>query len=66
MMFSLEVFILLCSLFLSLSLQAEERKVALRKMPEQMILSQVRRMVEEMQALNKKLEETVSFVYCFS
>ncbi|KAG5531381.1 hypothetical protein RHGRI_026113 [Rhododendron griersonianum] len=38
--------------------QAEERKVALRKMPEQMILSQVRRMVEEMQALNKKLEET--------
>lgn len=38
--------------------QAEERKVALRKMPEQMILSQVRQMVEEMQALNKKLEET--------
>lgn len=38
--------------------QAEERKVALRKMPEQMILLQVRQMVEEMQALNKKLEET--------
>lgn len=38
--------------------QAEERKVAIRKIPEQMILSEVRRMVEEMQALNKKLEET--------
>ncbi|KAG5601359.1 hypothetical protein H5410_032729, partial [Solanum commersonii] len=38
--------------------QAEERKVAIRKLPEQMILSEVRRMVEEMQALNKKLEET--------
>ncbi|XP_009772112.1 uncharacterized protein LOC107813690 [Nicotiana tabacum] len=38
--------------------QAEERKAAIRKVPEQMILSEVRRMVEEMQALNKKLEET--------
>ncbi|XP_059299194.1 uncharacterized protein LOC132640857 [Lycium barbarum] len=38
--------------------QAEEKKVAIRKMPEQMILSEVRRMVEEMQALNKKLEDT--------
>lgn len=38
--------------------QAEERKLAIRKLPEQMILSEVRRMVEEMQALNKKLEET--------
>lgn len=43
-----------------MSEQAEERKVAIRKLPEQMILSEVRRMVEEMQALNKKLEETVS------
>ncbi|CAN4078068.1 unnamed protein product [Withania somnifera] len=38
--------------------QAEERKAAVRKIPEQMILSEVRRMVEEMQALNKKLEDT--------
>ncbi|XP_052171198.1 uncharacterized protein LOC127787274 [Diospyros lotus] len=38
--------------------QAEERKAAMRKVPEQIILSEVRRMVEEMQALNKKLEET--------
>lgn len=46
--------------------QAEERKAALRKIPEQVILSEVRRMVEEMQSLNKKLEETVSsrFFYC--
>ncbi|XP_060207433.1 uncharacterized protein LOC132635176 [Lycium barbarum] len=38
--------------------QAEEKKAAVRKIPEQMILSEVRRMVEEMQALNKKLEDT--------
>ncbi|KAK1356462.1 putative Golgin subfamily A member 6-like protein 4 [Heracleum sosnowskyi] len=38
--------------------KAEERKAALRKIPEQVILSEVRRMVEEMQSLNKKLEET--------
>ncbi|PRQ18372.1 vicilin-like seed storage protein At2g18540 [Rosa rugosa] len=38
--------------------QAEERKLAIRKLPEQTILSEVRRMVEEMQNLNKKLEET--------
>ncbi|KAL5748385.1 hypothetical protein ACOSQ2_025682 [Xanthoceras sorbifolium] len=38
--------------------QAQERKAALRKLPEQAILSEVRRMVEEMQTLNKKLEET--------
>ncbi|PIA45720.1 hypothetical protein AQUCO_01600157v1 [Aquilegia coerulea] len=37
---------------------AEKRKAALRKIPEQVILSEVRRMVEEMQNLNKKLEET--------
>jgi len=41
--------------------QAQERKAALRKIPEQAILGEVRRMVEEMQTLNKKLEETVSF-----
>ncbi|KAF2299144.1 hypothetical protein GH714_030781 [Hevea brasiliensis] len=40
--------------------QAQERKAALRKIPEQAILSDVRRMVEEMQTLNRKLEETVS------
>ncbi|KGN60461.1 uncharacterized protein LOC101210706 [Cucumis sativus] len=38
--------------------QAEERKSAIRKLPEQTILGEVRRMVEEMQNLNKKLEET--------
>ncbi|KAJ4954456.1 hypothetical protein NE237_011239 [Protea cynaroides] len=38
--------------------KAQERKVALRKIPEQVILSEVRHMVEEMQALNRKLEET--------
>ncbi|CAH2075684.1 unnamed protein product [Thlaspi arvense] len=37
---------------------AEAKKAAIRKIPEQIILSEVRRMVEEMQALNKKLEET--------
>ncbi|KAJ7952583.1 IIIB transcription factor [Quillaja saponaria] len=38
--------------------EAQARKAALRKVPEQVIISEVRRMVEEMQALNKKLEET--------
>ncbi|XP_058114958.1 uncharacterized protein LOC131257978 [Magnolia sinica] len=38
--------------------QAQQRKVALRKIPEQAILAEVRRMVEEMQTLNQKLEET--------
>ncbi|THG23864.1 hypothetical protein TEA_000881 [Camellia sinensis var. sinensis] len=40
--------------------QAEERKAAIKRIPEQIILSEVRRMVEEMQALNRKLEETNS------
>ncbi|KAL0318980.1 UNVERIFIED_CONTAM: hypothetical protein Sangu_2054200 [Sesamum angustifolium] len=40
--------------------QAQERKAALKKVPEQIILSEVRRMVEDMQSLNKKLEETYS------
>lgn len=38
-----------------MSEQPEERKVVIRKMPEQMILSEVGHIVE-----NKKLEETVS------
>lgn len=38
--------------------QAEERKAALRRIPEQAILAEVRRMVEQMQDLNRKLEET--------
>ncbi|XP_022931800.1 uncharacterized protein LOC111438069 isoform X3 [Cucurbita moschata] len=41
---------------------AEERKVAIRKVPQQAILGEVRRMVEEMQTLNKKLEETESAI----
>ncbi|KAH6803315.1 transcription factor IIIB [Perilla frutescens var. frutescens] len=38
--------------------QAEARKAALNKLPEQIILSEVRKMVQDMQAMNKKLEET--------
>ncbi|XVF13473.1 hypothetical protein REPUB_Repub08aG0210700 [Reevesia pubescens] len=40
------------------SRNTQERKAALRKIPEQMVLAEVRRMVEDMQALNKRLEET--------
>ncbi|TQD91209.1 hypothetical protein C1H46_023223 [Malus baccata] len=44
----------------SFRLEVEKRlkELALRKIPEQTILSEVRRMVEEMQTLNRKLEET--------
>ncbi|XP_019172220.1 PREDICTED: uncharacterized protein LOC109167619 [Ipomoea nil] len=42
--------------------QAEERKAAIKKVPEQIILTEVRNMVEEMQALNKKLEDTESAI----
>lgn len=42
--------------------EAEARKAAIRKIPEQVILSEVRQMVEEMQALNRKLEETESAI----
>ncbi|XP_027335909.1 uncharacterized protein LOC113849886 [Abrus precatorius] len=38
--------------------QAQARKAAINKVPEQIILSEIRRMVQEMQTLNKKLEET--------
>lgn len=38
--------------------QAQTRKAALNKVPEQIILSEVRKMVQDMQAMNKKLEET--------
>ncbi|KAL7099449.1 hypothetical protein ACP275_09G085200 [Erythranthe tilingii] len=38
--------------------QAQEKKAALKQVPEQIIISEVRRMVEEMQSLNKKLEDT--------
>ncbi|GMJ06088.1 hypothetical protein like AT4G17010 [Hibiscus trionum] len=38
--------------------QAQARKAALRNIPEQIVLQEVRRMVEDMQALNKRLEET--------
>ncbi|MED6216027.1 hypothetical protein PIB30_003672 [Stylosanthes scabra] len=37
--------------------QAQARKAALNKVPEQIILSEVRRMVQDMQALNKQLEQ---------
>ncbi|KAK4414067.1 hypothetical protein Salat_2819500 [Sesamum alatum] len=38
--------------------QAQQRKAALKQVPEQIILSEVRRMVEDMKSMNKKLEET--------
>ncbi|XP_074568608.1 uncharacterized protein LOC141825115 [Curcuma longa] len=38
--------------------QAQAKKAALRRLPEQIILSEVRQMVEQMQALNQQLEET--------
>ncbi|XP_010912486.1 uncharacterized protein [Elaeis guineensis] len=38
--------------------KAQARKEELRRIPEQAILSEVRRMVEQMQALNRQLEET--------
>ncbi|KAL0380299.1 UNVERIFIED_CONTAM: hypothetical protein Sangu_0094200 [Sesamum angustifolium] len=38
--------------------QAQQKKAALKQVPEQIILSEMRRMVEDMQSLNKKLEET--------
>lgn len=42
--------------------KVQARKAAINKVPEQIILSEVRRMVDEMKALNKKLEETVSCI----
>jgi hypothetical protein len=39
--------------------QAQARNKEVKKLPEQVILSEVRRMVEEMQGLNQLLEETV-------
>lgn len=51
-------------LFVSILIRRRRgRKAAVRKIPEQIILSEVKRMVEEMQALNKKLEDTVSSQY---
>ncbi|KAL9303340.1 hypothetical protein ACSQ67_020603 [Phaseolus vulgaris] len=38
--------------------QVQARKAAINKAPEKIILSEIRRMVEEMQNLNKKMEET--------
>ncbi|XP_071689534.1 uncharacterized protein [Rutidosis leptorrhynchoides] len=38
--------------------EAERKKAEIKKIPEQLILSEVRKMVEEMQAVNKQLEET--------
>ena len=37
--------------------QAQARKAAINKVPEQIILSEVRRMIQDMQALNKRLEQ---------
>ncbi|XP_076901593.1 uncharacterized protein LOC143556045 [Bidens hawaiensis] len=37
---------------------AERKKAEIRKIPEQLILSEVRQMVEEMKAVNKQLEDT--------
>ncbi|KAF0924004.1 hypothetical protein E2562_008352 [Oryza meyeriana var. granulata] len=38
--------------------RAQTKKEALRKLPEQIILSEFRQMVQQMQALNQQLEET--------
>ncbi|XP_010540814.1 PREDICTED: uncharacterized protein LOC104814463 [Tarenaya hassleriana] len=38
--------------------QAQQKKAEINRLPERLILSEVRRMVEEMQNLNKQLEET--------
>ncbi|KAL3655098.1 hypothetical protein CASFOL_000884 [Castilleja foliolosa] len=38
--------------------KAQEKKAALKNIPEQIIISEVRRMVEDMQSMNKKLEDT--------
>ncbi|KAL3835414.1 hypothetical protein ACJIZ3_010150 [Penstemon smallii] len=38
--------------------QAQKRKADIEKVPEQIILTEVRRMVEDMKSMNKKLEET--------
>lgn len=38
--------------------QAQVRKAALNRVPEQIILSEMRKMVQDMQEMNKKLEET--------
>lgn len=53
---------LICQLFLlQFSLfKAQARKAELKRLPEKAILAEVRCMVEEMQGLNRRLEETVS------
>ncbi|KAI3813080.1 hypothetical protein L1987_17796 [Smallanthus sonchifolius] len=38
--------------------EAQQKKAEIRKFPEQLILSEVRQMVEEMQSVNKQLEDT--------
>ncbi|KAL1194621.1 hypothetical protein V5N11_031444 [Cardamine amara subsp. amara] len=38
--------------------QAQQRKAEINKLPEQIVLSEVRRMVEQMQNLNKQIENT--------
>lgn len=43
-------------------LQANQRKAEINRLPEQIVLSEVRRMVEEMQNLNKQIENTVSLL----
>jgi len=50
----------LISLFLLPFIQAQARKEELRKQPEQVILSEVRQVVQQMQALNQHLDEAVS------
>ncbi|VVA93364.1 unnamed protein product [Arabis nemorensis] len=38
--------------------QAQQKRAEINKLPEQIILSEVRRMVDEMQNLNKQMEDT--------
>jgi hypothetical protein len=46
---------------LLLFIQAQAKKEELRRQPEKVILSEVRQVVQQMQALNQHLEEAVSF-----
>lgn len=43
-------------------LQAQQKKAEINRLPEKIILSEVRRMVDEMQNLNKQIENTVGLL----
>jgi hypothetical protein len=55
----------LISLFLLSFNQAQARKEELQKLPEKVILSEVRQAVQKMQAVNQQLDEAVSWSHNF-